>query len=441
MQFHEPTTRRIADDLLIDLEHDCLILRGQPLELGRRAFALVRFLYEHWPAQYQATQLLETVWDDVHVGENTVHQTARRIHRQLEARGLLEIIDIEGSHSGYRLLLPKRRKVQEEIERVVLTENRAIAMGVSGTELWSFEFPARLRRFSSAELEWRVQRIDLSGDGDLGVAIAASFRETGPPDIVFYLLSDGVLQWKTEALPDLMDRGGGHFELAWHIRSMIPVATQRGPEVWVALANDAGWAGCILRFDRDGAATVQFANSGFVERIAQVTLSSGEQAVIAAGETNAFEQAFVALLGVNDPPSRSLPGDILPRYRYENAPEGNPRKYILFPNTELIRSQRRPYGHVQNLAVFPGRVLVEVETGPEGAFLRYHFSEELDPVFVFPSGNHEYRHKILEEEGKIAHSWRKCPELDAPLVLDVWERATGWQKRQIPWRDLPWKEG
>jgi hypothetical protein len=80
---------------------------------------------------------------------------------------------------------------------------------------------------------------------------------------------------------------------------------------------------------------------------------------------------------------------------------------------------------------------VDVETGEE-SFFRYHFTERLEPEFVFPSGNHEFAHRDLKTT--IAHAWENCPERAHPLILKVWERGTGWRDKEIPWRDDPWNE-
>lgn len=375
-------------------------------------------------------------------GRDSVYQLKLRTQRQFEHWQITHLIDIEGKHAGYRLVLPQQAKAQEQIERIGLGESNVVAFGISGNEIWTFRVPGRLRAVPNSEIEWRVQRVDLRGDGDTGVLIAARFRDGGLQDTLFYLSSNGAPDWSYEANPGLVDRGGRSFERAWRFTDMVvlPSSRSRGKEAWVTLANDAGWAGCVLRINREGNPCVQFANSGFVEHLVPVLLSNNEQGMIIAGETNAFERAFVALLGVADPPSRSAPDERYPRYRYENAPNRFPRKYILLPRTELIEAQGKPYGHVWHLTAYPGRILAEVETGPDGAFLRYHFSNDLEPQYVFPSGSHEFRHRAFEEEGRIAHSWIHCPERAKPLELDIWEPATGWHMQRIPWRDDPWTE-
>ena len=49
------------------------------------------------------------------------------------------------------------------------------------------------------------------------------------------------------------------------------------------------------------------------------------------------------------------------------------------------------------------------------------------------------RHRDLELAGQITHSWDNCPELDKPLVLNVWQPGRGWHEQAIRWRDNPWR--
>jgi len=81
-----------------------------------------------------------------------------------------------------------------------------------------------------------------------------------------------------------------------------------------------------------------------------------------------------------------------------------------------------------------------LETGGDGGDFRYHFSNTLEPKYVFPSGSHEFTHLSLETRGAITHSWSDCPELQAPLILQTWEPDSGWYEQPIRWRDNPWKE-
>lgn len=213
------------------------------------------------------------------------------------------------------------------------------------------------------------------------------------------------------------------------------VVDPAGPNqaIWMSFANEAGWAGGVLRIDTMGSAMIQFANAGHVEQLAKVDVA-GEERVILCGENNDFDLAFVAWFAARGLPAASPPGHRL-RYRYANGPVGTPGKYILLPSTELIRARDKPYGHAYHISQYPDDIIVDVETGGEGAYFRYHFSVRLEPSYVFPSGSHEFRHRTCQREGLLDHTWEMCPEVRSPLKLEVWEPGSGWHSEAIRWRD------
>ena len=328
--------------------------------------------------------------------------------------------------------------LQGSLHRVAFEGNFLIGIGRSGRILWRYDCATRLHPFKSEELEWRIQLADLFGNGDHGVLLTASFVDLAQPDRMYYLSSEGKLEWAFEAESELLDRNKVAFEKAWAFKHVLLTLGSGGPKTWVALANHAGWAGCVLRLDSHGIPTVKLANAGYVERLCY-SESKGSNYLVVCGENNAFDQAFVALLGADDPPCVSPPGG-RPRYQYANPPTGSPRKYILFPRTELIAARQKPYGHASKIRLYSDDLIVEVETGGEGGCFLYHFTPELRPKYVFPSGSHEFWHRELEHAGQIEHAWSACPELDYPLVLDIWDPSLGWHHEEIRWRDNPWEE-
>jgi hypothetical protein len=323
------------------------------------------------------------------------------------------------------------------VEHVALTDTKLIALDRRSRILWSYEFQHSLRNYGQDELEWRLRIVDLKGEGERGVLLAARFSTQQNPNTLFYFSSSGKIDWRLEADPLLRNRDGLPFDRAWAFKDIAVTPTSGGP-VWAALGNHAGWAGCVLRIDPRGRATVQFANAGYVERLCPVTLQNGNF-IIACGENNDFDQAFVALLGADDAPAGSPFGERLV-YRFSNAPTGAPSKYILFPRTELNLARQSPYGHATRITQHADGIIVEVETGGNGGSFLYHFSKSLEPRYVFPSGSHEFVHQSLEKTGAITHSWLNCPEMQTPLFLRTWEPDSGWYDQPIPWRDNPWKE-
>jgi hypothetical protein len=359
--------------------------------------------------------------------------------QRLEKREGLPILR-PGQRQKWRVLALRRSLVDwvtGGIETTALSGNSLLAFNRRTRLQWSYEFTARLPKFTSEELDWRLHVVDLNQKGERGVLFAARFLSSTHPDTLFYFSPQGKLEWKLEAEPPLKHQNGKSFDRAWRLKHMVVTSVAKSCKIWVALANTAGWAGCVLGVNANGMAAVHFANTGFVEQICPVNLN--DNALVICGENNDFDDAFVALIGQDDPPSCSIPGDRLV-YRFGNAPRGSPRKYIRFPRPETIAAQRKPYGHAVHVTQHPDGLIVDVETGPDGAYFRYHFSNDLEPRYVFPSGSHEFVHQTLERSGAVTHAWPDCPELQAPLILRSWEPDSGWYDQPIPWRDNPWKE-
>ena len=328
--------------------------------------------------------------------------------------------------------------LKQGIEGAILVDNRLVALGTQAKVLWSHEFQYPLSRYTKEEFEWRLRIVDLRGDGDRGVLMVAHFLNSNTPDQVFYFSPDGEIEWVLEPKPALRKLTGEAFEDAWVVTHLISVPEKVGHTLNLAMANAAGWGGCILRVDASGRSILQFANAGFVERLCLVDISA-DRLLIACGENNDFDCAFVTLIGLDDSCSSSIPG-IRTVYRYANSPVEVPRKYILFPKTELIIARKQPYGHAQHIRQYQDRIIIEVETGGDGGRFLFHFTDLLEPIYVFPNQNHEFCHQALESTGSIKHPWNECPEMDKPLLLQEWTRNTGWQTLEISWRDNPWKE-
>lgn len=361
-------------------------------------------------------------------------------YRWWKSRGLPILTPV--SHRNKAPILASKRAIdawlKDGIEYAFLSNSTLTVLDKQSRPLWSHEFSNRLRDFGPEETTWRLHIVDLLGTGERGVLFAARFQSLTIRDTLFWFSSEGEIIWQLVAEPPLLNRNGSPFDRAWTYKHVVIASYAEKQLIWAALGNDAGWAGCVLQIQPNGKASVCLANAGYVERVCPIASPAGDFLIV-CGENNDFDQAFVALLGANDPSAISVPGKRLV-YRYANAPKGLPRKYILFPKTELIVARNKPYGHAFLIAEHADGVIVDVETGGDGASMRYHFSNDLEPRYVFPSGSHEFVHGQMEKNGAINHPWRECPEMDEPLILRIWEPDSDWYDRPIPWRDNPWKE-
>ncbi len=357
--------------------------------------------------------------------------------RRWELTDKLPILRPEGRKKGPVLARKSSLDawLQGALIRVTLDGNRLVGFGRAERIIWTYEFPMSLRQFTPDDFEWRLQRI-LVAENDRGVLVTVRFVTTDQPDCMYCFSSKGKLQWSFVPNPPLLDRGGHSFERAWMFKHVLITSDSGKATIWAALANDAGWAGCILRIDDQGNALLKLANAGHVEWMSLLATAS-ERFLVTCGENNAFEQSFVTILELADTPCGSPPGGQFPRYRYADASIETPRKYILFPRTELIAARQKPYGHAYRIRTYPDDLIVEVETGSDGGYFLYHFNYSLDPKYVFPSGSHQFRHRDLQAAGRLDHDWTNCPELAKPLVLNVWQSGIGWHDVLIGWRDNP----
>lgn len=445
----------------IDLKHNCLYYGGRLIDdLDLQEFRVLRALYETSPSYITISDILAAAWTDksskTYVDPNNVHQSITKLRRVLEKHGNQEVLWIKSTRNlGYRLgwngpetardlyivqRIPKETSSLPTgpLARVEIADKLVIALDVHKSPLWTYDLPSSVRLADPSELEWRFQRADIQGNGDRGVLVTVRYIDRRIPDSIFYFSSNGNLEWKVDADPGLLDRDGHAFPKAWAFRHTITSLSQDETAIWAALANEAGWGGCVLRIDSRGTATVHLANAGFVEWLCP-TVAGDDDCLIVCGENNDYDQSFIALLGVNDPPSCSPLGG-RPRYRYANAPTGGVRKYILFPKTELIEILDRPYGHANKMDQSVDNVIAIVQAGEHGSNFRYHFSPTLEPKYVFPSGDYEFQHREMERAGRVKHSWMDCPEFANPLLLRIWTPQAGWREEFIRWRDNPWKE-
>jgi len=340
---------------------------------------------------------------------------------------------------GAKLILGARKP---RVERAVLTGNLLSALDGLGNPIWAHRFPGNIEEPIAADLRWRVQVVDLEGSGSPGVlavysrAAQAFPARTGVSDELQYFTSDGQMKWNIPCRANLLDPDGKQFEPAWVCSRVIAVPSGKHQTLWAAIHHGWRWPGYVMRVDANGAASVRLANAGFVETLCRVTGPDGEFIAV-AGENNAFERSFAAVLNANDPASCSPEGGAA-RCHFANAPSGTPRHYVLFPTTEMLAAQDSPYGHV--LGLHPtndgGFVVWVAAGGANMAVLLYEFSATGEPRSVMPSGSFPAVHRRFEEEGKLHHSWAECPELHRPLTIRHWRRGSAWQDQEVPWRDV-----
>jgi hypothetical protein len=326
-----------------------------------------------------------------------------------------------------------------QVERAVLTGSLLTALDGLGNPIWTHRFAGNLWQPSATDLPWRVQVIDLEGSGRPGVLVVCSRIPAASPrqsvtDELFYFTPDGHVKWILSCRPELLAFDGKEFEPVWPCSYVVAIPSGERQILWVGAHHSWRWPGFVMRVDANGSASIQFANAGWVDRIYRLTRPHGEFVVL-AGENNAFDHSFAAVLGTNDPPSCSPPGGAA-RCSFANAPSGKPRDYLLLPTTEMLAATDAPYGAADGFSQTGdgGFITLVAAASDNSAILLYEFSGEAEPKSVMPSGSCLAVHRRLEAEGKLNHTWAACPELQKPLTIRHWRRGSGWQDQKVPWR-------
>lgn len=348
-------------------------------------------------------------------------------------RAWLGVAGLAATALGVKLILGARKA---RVERAVLTGNLLTALDGLGKPIWTHRFSEDSQPRTD-DLSWRVQVIDLEGSGSPGVLVVCSRVAPGTTehigiDDLSYFTPDGHVKWTLACRPNLLDFDGKQLEAVWRCSHVIAVPSGRQQTLWVAVNHGWRWPGCVMRVNAGGAASIQFANAGWVERLCSLTRPNGKFVAL-AGENNAFDRSFVAVLGATDMPSSSPSGGAA-RCHSASAPSGSPRDYILFPTTEMVAAADSPYGPASVVyQTNDGGFLVWVSAGGDARFL-YEFSGTTEPRSVMPSSNCPMVHRRFEEAGKLNHTWAACPELKVPLTIRHWRRGNGWQDQEVPWR-------
>ncbi len=487
MNAEDPKLLLKIGDFTLDLSSRSLYRGEERVRLTAKPFEVLTYLARSNRRVVPKEELLSAVWGELR-GDNTVEQAVRQIRLALQddkdeprfiqtvsGKGYCFVATAEevgavpatpppepapGSSqpaskpwtrrmvlgaagtavlAGAALLVRSRVR---RIERAVLSGDLLTAMDGLGRTVWTQRFRGMLDPPSAGDSIWRVQILDLEGDGHPGV-VAACNHGAGfhPPhsenDEIVYVGPEGKVRWTYVCQPGLLDFDGQAFEPLWCCTHLIAVPSRKGQELWAGIHHGWRFPGCVMRLDAGGAASLQFANTGFVERLCNLARRDGN-CVAVCGENNAFDRSFAAVLGVRDPPSSSPAGG--PNRRsFANAPSGSPRDYVLFPTTEMLRATDAPYGHATDLSVTgDGGFVTYVHAGDtDKAALLYEFSPRTEARAVMPGGSNGPAHARLQAEGKLDHPLSKCPELSQPLTIRHWRPASGWSDEPVPWRGVP----
>lgn len=333
---------------------------------------------------------------------------------------------------GYLRLRPVHPAQARVLGRVLEVRDSA------GRLLWTYTFPDSLR--ASDELQGSmmdaarsVHVADLQGDGNSEVLFRAAYRsEEGPdgPDReeLCCFSSRGKLLWCYRPQVSLR-MGDTRFDGPWRFTDVMPVRTQKGPQLWAAIVHWQWRPSFVIRLDPSGRAALRFVNAGYIYVLDYVRNAGGDY-LLAGGINNEYAAAFLAVLRPDGEPACSpqTPGSA---FECTEGPSGSPERYFLFPPSELSR-MLIPYNEVHQIEASLGkRVIISRET-EDGLWALYQFSDKLEPEsFTF---NYRFGslHRRLEHQGLLKHTFEDCPEWKRPVKIRRWDPKSSWTTVEVP---------
>jgi DNA-binding winged helix-turn-helix (wHTH) protein len=461
------------DGFRLDLRLRSLHRGAEKVRLTPKPFATLAFLVENRQRVVSKTELLETIWGGAREVSTVEHAIGRiRVALGDDAEESRYVQTVPGQ--GYRFLAEVQPPVAEtapvvrdatvhrrtlrplwitvatlaclgaigaaiayfvysgRVARGAWSGDTFLAMGDFGRVLWKYRFKEVLREVPGEDPTWRTQIVDLNGDGDPEVLVAAAFGGPGMggEEEILCFSSRGKLLWRYKP-----DKVGIEFNTSgldgpWKFADMLVVPERHSSSVWVSVVHGVWWPSFIMRLSAAGVASRVFTSSGDIMALRHVQTKAGPY-MLAAGVNNEYCQASLAVLSENGPPTASPQKEGSPFQCVRGCSAAKPYRYILLPRSELNIANDAPYNIATRIYVWPGRITVQTqERGGSSAF--FDFSQDLQPERVaFDSGYREI-HKRFEREGRIKHSYTDCPERKSPAILTIFDEHGNKSTVKVP---------
>src|SRR5207253_6464333 len=114
--------------------------------------------------------------------------------------------------------------------------------------------------------------------------------------------------------------------------------------VWISFIDNVWWPSFVVRFGPDGVPHRAFISAGHIYALARVESPDGVH-VLAGGVNNEYRSAAVAVLTDEGKPTSSPQTEGSP-FVCDECPSDRPRRYFVFPRSELSAALAVPYNMV-----------------------------------------------------------------------------------------------
>jgi DNA-binding winged helix-turn-helix (wHTH) protein len=463
-------------EFTLDLQRRVLLRGPEPVRLTPKPFAVLAYLAQNGGRLISKDELLQTVWQGEHHGDNTVEQAIRKIRQALgdddrqpkfiqtiPRLGYNFIAAIESPPAAASAPVRRDRLISRRVLigsvfgvaglaagsagflrraaavpiKAGFVGNAVCAWDAMGAVIWKYIFPEPITtRLNVAEWpmpERRIQVVNFQGDGPQ-VLCAVSFGppESGGRDELYCFSGVGRLLWHTPIRLS-MRFGSDSFHGPWLISDMLAVASSPRQRVYIAGFHWMWRPGFVAEIGRGGELTLAFSHAGNLYSLCRS--SSGY--LLAGGINNEYNTASLAVLKDGAAPSRS-PQTEGSRFECVSGPAGHPYRYFLLPPTEIAVASGIAYN--QTGAILEAGSLLQISTqespgDPSGSSpgnAIYRFSAALEPEDVTFDNSWAAVHQRLKSQGRIRHDLEKCDSLKGPISIRRWDPQAGWTTVQVP---------
>ncbi len=315
-----------------------------------------------------------------------------------------------------------------------------IAGDDQGKVVWRFDFREPLNLPQDLPEPEMVRVADLGpGRRQDVLSFAPLFwpgRANSPSDALYCISARGKLRWRHN-FDERPSFSGREYGPPWVDGPFLVTSDQPKASIWCSARENYSSVSMLVQLDPDNRLLAKFINWGHIWVLNRIHGADG-LFILAGGISNQCDCAFLAVLREDDI-SGSSPA-LSPEFRCDNCPQGQPYRYLLFPQSELTVPSGAAYSQLSAIREDEGRIWVGVnETRVPGLdnWKRYDLSDSFVPQSVWVSDQYWALHRQLELEGKIHHSVEQCPERTQPQPVRMWSPEAGWKDIKVPVVPVP----
>jgi hypothetical protein len=315
---------------------------------------------------------------------------------------------------------------------MVLVGRNLEARDTAGRVLWTHPFDSEVSR--AREVRERVSladdrsaEVDLDGDGTVEHLVPVRFslaaHDSSSTDALYAFAGDGRLLWSVQPDNKFSCRGET-LDGPWRMRAVEVSSGPGKKRIWISYVHSTLWPSFIVEVI-DGRPVLKYFQTGWIVSLAEWKTPSGTW-LAAGGVINgaSYDRPSIALLDPDGPPTVSPYDD--PRFDCDGMPKTQPSQVMLFPNFDVAPAQGVPYLMMDTLKTVGTRLDGEMS---DYAIVMINPERRVETISF--ADTYWGKHRLLETQGKLSHSWLFCPEATRPQEIRVQQAGSAWQHYSV----------